>query len=213
MLDSLLRTKFSEYAKLNPNELSEEQLKKIKYEMEQPKGNTISDEYVDFKLWVIGHPSRQESFAKYLVKRLPKDKKIKILEVGCGRTGRVSRILGEEGFIVTGIDPKLEKTNVNNISFIKDEFDYKKFDLSGYDFVVAQEPCDATEHVVRACVNQRVPFIMSLCGVPHKLISGYMPKNYKEWYEYLLNISNKDLKLRYIELDPLTTTPILKSNF
>ena len=30
MLDSLLRIKFSEYAKLNPNELSEEQLKKIK---------------------------------------------------------------------------------------------------------------------------------------------------------------------------------------
>lgn len=213
MLESLLRIKFSEYAKLNPNELSAQQFLKLEKEIKSPRSNLISDEYVDFKLWMIGHPSRQESFAKYVAKRLPKKSKTKILEVGCGRTGRLSRILGEQGFFITGIDPKLEIFNDVNTKFIKEKFDYTKFDLSKYDFVIAQEPCDATEHVVRACVNQRVPFIMSLCGVLHKLISGYMPKNYKEWYEYLLNISNKDLKLRYIELDPLITTPILKSTF
>ena len=125
----------------------------------------------------------------------------------------MSRILSEQGFCVTGIDPKVEVLSNNKVTFIKEKFDYIKFDISGYDYVIAQEPCDATEHIVRACVNSKVPFIMSLCGVPHKLISGSMPKDYKEWYEYLLSISKEELKLRYLDLDPLTVTPILKSNF
>lgn len=54
--------------------------------------------------------------------------------------------------------------------------------------------------------------MMSLCGVPHRLISGITPKSVKEWYDYLVNISNKDIKLRYIKLDPFVVTPILKSN-
>ena len=125
----------------------------------------------------------------------------------------MSRILSEQGFCITGIDPNLEVLSSANINYIKEAFDYTKFDLSEYDFVVAQEPCDATEHVVRACINQRVPFIISLCGVPHKLISGEMPKDEKEWYEYLLNISKEEMKLRYVSFDPLTITPVLKSSF
>ena len=40
-----------------------------------------------------------------------------------------------------------------------------------------------------------------------------MPKNEKEWYERLIQISANDIKLRYIKLDPITEAPILKSNF
>lgn len=201
------------YKKLNPNELTIKQFQDLEKEIKSRNSNIISDEYVDFKLWMLGLPSRQVRFAEFLTKKLPTGAGIKILEVGCGRTGRVSRILGEKGFDITGIDPKVEMISSANVKFIKDKFDYKKIDLSQYNFVIAQEPCDATEHVVRACVKQRVPFIMSLCGVPHKLMSGRMPRNEKQWYEYLVNISKEELKLRYIKLDPLTITPILKSNF
>ena len=211
MLGGLHR--FQEYKKLNPNELSAKQFLELERELKGPYSNVISDEYIDFKLWMMGLPSRQESFAKFLAKKLPKEEKVKILEVGCGRTGRMSRILGEEGFCITGIDPKVEMLSCANVEFIKEKFDYEKFNVSKYDFVIAQEPCDATEHVVRACINSKIPFIMSLCGVPHKLINGSMPKDEKEWYEYLLNISKDELKLRYISLDPVTITPILKSNF
>ena len=111
---------------------------------------------------------------------------------------------------MTCIDPNVELQN-NTIHCIKGKFDYTKFDLSSYDFIIAQEPCDATEHIVRACINQNKPFIMSLCGVPHKLISGKMPKDIQEWYNYLQNISCKKLKLFYVSLDPLSTTAILKN--
>lgn len=211
MLDGLYR--FQQYKRLNPNELSTKQFLDLEKEIRSQESNVISDEYVDFKLWLLGLPSRQESFAKFIAKKLPKNSETKILEVGCGRTGKMSRILSEQGFCLTGIDPKVEVLSNNKVTFIKGKFDYIKFNISEYDYVIAQEPCDATEHVVRACVNSKVPFIMSLCGVPHKLIFGGIPKDYKEWYEYLLSISKDELKLRYINLDPLTVTPILKSNF
>lgn len=211
MLGQLQRFKF--YRELNPNELSTKQFSDLEEELRGPKYNVISDEYIDFKLWMMGIPSRQESFAKYIENKLPKNNKAKILEVGCGRTGRLSRILGKKGFNITGIDPKVEILSLTNIKFIKEEFKYDTFNLSEYDFVIAQEPCDATEHIVKACVNYKVPFIMSLCGVPHKLISGDLPEDEKEWYEYLINISKEELKLRYVSLDPLTETPVLKSVF
>ena len=209
MLEQLLRI----YKNVNPNELSLYQFRELEKEIKSKNSRTISDEYVDFKLWMQGLPSRQENFASFLEKRIPKKEGMKILEVGCGRTGRLSRILVKKGLDVTGIDPKVEMLNCDNTKFIRGKFEHTKFELSAYDFVIAQEPCDATEHIIRACVKQRVPFIISLCGVPHKTISGFMPKNEKEWYQYLLKISAKDLELYYIKLDPLTITPILKSNF
>lgn len=207
----ILRT-LEAYKKLNPNELTPWQLKSLECEIKKPEKGILSDEYCDFKLWCMGLPSRQESFAKFIAKKLSKHAGAKILEVGGGRTGRLSRFLGEKGFIVTCIDPKIEITSAKGVEFIKGKFDYRKFDLSEYDYVVAQEPCEATEHVVRACINQSKPFIMSLCGVPHKLISGRTPKDEREWYNYLLGISSEQLRLTYISLDPITTTPILKSN-
>lgn len=210
MIDQLQRMKV--YKDLNPNELCPQQFLNLEKEIKNPSSNLISDEYVDFKLWQLGLLSRQEKFAKYIAKKLPRNDS-RILEVGCGRTARVSRILKGAGFSVTGIDPKVEKSSCGNVEVIRDKFHFQKFDLSGYGFVIAQEPCDATEHVIRACIAHRIPFIMSLCGVPHKMISGYMPKDEKEWYKKLISISEKDLRLYYIELDPLTITPMLRTNF
>ncbi len=211
MLDELRL--FGLYKKINPNELSEQQFSKIKHELNNPNHNTISDEYYDFKLWYMGFPSRQENFANFIAKRLSKHPNAKILEVGGGRTGRLSRFLSEKGFVMTCIDPKLEISSTSSISFIKEKFEHNKFDLTGYDYVVAQEPCDATEHVVRACLNQNKPFMITLCGVPHKLLSGQTPRTVQDWYNYLVNISGPEVKLRYVQMnDPISVTPILRSN-
>lgn len=200
------------YKQLNPHELSQQQLASLEREVKKRDEKYLSDQYVDFLLWCRKLRSRQESFANFIAKKLSKHPGAKVLEVGGGRTGRLSRILSEKGFQMTCIDPKIELTTGNGIEFIKGKFDYHKFDLTAYDYVVAQEPCEATEHVVRACINQNKPFMMSLCGVPHKLISGGTPKDEKEWYDYLLNISRGEMKLIYMSLDPITITPILKSN-
>lgn len=210
MLDELLRLK--DYKKSNPNEITASQFIKLEKELKNPRFGVTSDEVVDFKLWCMGLPSRQERFAKYIMKRIPKKDGLKILEVGCGRTARMSRIFTGEGFDVTGIDPKVEIQN-GIIKVIKSKFNYITFNISDYDFVIAQEPCDATEHVVRACLAHKVPFIMSLCGTPHRMISGYMPKNVEEWYNNLLKIADGNARLRYISLDPITITPVLRSNF
>ena len=202
--------RFSSYKQKNPNELTPKQFISLEHEIKYPDSTTISDEYLDFKLWCRNLPSRQESFANYLQRKLPKYEGAKILEIGCGRTARLSRLLSEKGFNMTCIDPNVEPQG-NNIEYIQSKFEYTKFDLSPYSFVIAQEPCDATEHIVRACINQNTPFIMSLCGVPHKLISGKMPKDINEWYKYLQNISYEQIRLFYVSLDPISTTAILKN--
>lgn len=201
------------YKQTNPNELSPAQFLKLEREIFSTRlSSTMSDECCDFLLWLHGLPSRQESFAEFLVKKLPSDPNIQVLEVGGGRTYRLSRLLSQKGLKLTCIDPKLDLNLKGNVKLIKDKFDHKKFDLSPYDYVVAQEPCDATEHIVRACVSQKKPFIISLCGVPHKLLSGKMPASADEWYDYLVNIASSEVKFRSLNLCPLVTTPILKSN-
>ena len=200
------------YKQLNPHELSPQQFVSLEREIRKRDEKYVSDEYVDFRLWCRNLPLRQESFGNFIAKKLSKHPNAKILEVGGGRTGRLSRFLSKKGFQMTCIDPKMELTSGNGVEFIKGKFDYRKFDITAYDYVVAQEPCEATEHVVRACINQNKPFMMALCGVPHKLISGGTPKDEKEWYDYLLNISRGEMKLIYMSLDPFSPTPILNSN-
>lgn len=208
MLEELQRIEL--YKRLNPNELSSQQFLKLVAEIKCPDSKTISDEYFDFKLWYNGQPSRQENFANFLAKKIPIG--AKVLEVGGGRTARLSRFLSKKGFYMTCIDPQLEAMSSKYVEIIRDKFDYRKFDLSQYDYVIGQEPCDATEHIVRACIDQYKPFMIALCGVPHRLISGEIFEDVYEWYDYLINISPENIKLRYISLDPFLRTPILKSN-
>ncbi len=199
------------YKQLNPNELSPAQFQKLEKELrEKPFSDILSDERVDYLLWLNDMPSRQELFAKFLERRIPKN--AQILEVGGGRTHRLSRILSRGEYKLTCIDPELDLSIHSDVKLIKERFDYKTADLSPYDYVIAQEPCDATEHIVRACISQDVPFIISLCGVPHKLISGKMPASVEEWYDYLISIGKDKMRFRNLDICPITTTPILKSN-
>jgi hypothetical protein len=54
-------------------------------------------------------------------------------------------------------------------------------------------------------------FFMSLCGVPHKIIIGDMPKDYQAWYNHLLKVSDGYAKLTWHTFDPYTRTAVLKS--
>ena len=200
------------YKNLNPNELTPKELSDLERELKKPNRNEASsDQLIDFLLWARGLPSRQKSFAQFISKKLAKYPDAKILEVGCGRTAILSRLLAEQGFNITCLDKIVDPNLTHGIPTIKDTFDYRTFDLSDFDIVIAQEPCDATEHILRACKEQNKIFFMSLCGVPHKIIDGKMPKNYQEWYDHLLKVSDGYAKLIWLSLDPLTKTAILKS--
>lgn len=208
----MLIRNFSTYRQFNPHELSKKQLSDLEKEINHPDKDVISDQSIDFLLWLKGLPSRQESFANFVLKKLAKTPYKKILEVGGGRTARLSRIIAKAGYEVTCIDTIIEEEfKIDNLTIIKDRFDHKTFDLSDYDFVIAQEPCDATEHVLLACKAHNKPFFMSLCGVPHKKLSGEMPESYSDWYCYLLKESDGYAKLIWLSLDPLSRTAILKS--
>ena len=209
MLKELLR--FEEYKALNPCELTPQQLLTLEKELINPRPNKSSDEYVDFKLWLNGLPLRQERFAEYIAKRLKNHPNAKILDVGCGRLGRLTKMLSKKGFLMTGIDPKLEISSTDSIKFYKQEFDYKTAMLNDYDYVIGQEPCDATEHIVRACLIQNKPFLISLCGTPHKLLSGETPETPYDWFDCLVNIAPDRMVLRYAKFDPFFITPILRS--
>ena len=199
------------YKLSNPNELSDKQFKELEKELKAPE-ETFSDEYLDFLLWCKSLPSRQETFGNFISKKLAKYPGAKILEVGCGRTARLSRYLSQKGFNVTCIDSIVEpETMTDNVNAIVGLFDHTTFDLSEYDFVIAQEPCDATEHVVLACKAQNKPFFMSLCGTPHQKLNGEFPKDYQEWFDHLLNVSDGYAKLIWLSLDPFSRTPVLKS--
>ena len=208
----MLIRNFTAYKQFNPHELSKKQLIDLELEIKHPDKDVMSDQFLDFLLWLKGHPSRQECYANFLLKKLAKSPYKKILEVGCGRTARLSRIIAKAGYDVTCIDTIVEEEfNPGNITMIKNKFDYKTFNLSAFDLVIAQEPCDATEHVLLACKEQNKPFFMSLCGVPHKKLTGEMPKSYNEWYDYLLMKSDGYAKLIWLSLDPLSRTAVLIS--
>lgn len=208
----LIQLQFDQYKKMNPNELTPLEFIQLEKDLTHANNILATDQLLDFLLWRNGYSSRQQLFANYLIKYLPKNPGAKILEVGCGRTARLSRILAEKGFTMTCIDPKVDSSYLNGIMSIKGKFNYRKFDLSEYDFVIAQEPCDATEHIVRACTTQNKPFIISLCGVPHKLISGEMPHKLDDWYNYLWGIAKDKTKLIAVSLDPFSKTQIIRSN-
>lgn len=199
---------FKHYKRINPHQLSDEKLKAIEKEIKFPKKDLISDEYLDFKLWYQGKPSRQVCFANFIEKTIPSNKSLKLLEVGGGSQARLSIILAEKGYQMTCMDPKINVEH-QSVTMIKDYFDYRTIDLSPYDYVIAQEPCEATEHIIRACTKQNVPFIIVLCGVPHRLINGFQYNDVLDWYDYLYCLTNKEGKFKYIKLSPEITSFIL----
>ena len=212
MVKNIENRNLKKYKKENPNDLNKQEFKRLENGLKNPRENVIEDQRVDYLLWLQGKPSRAEQFANYVMKKINNIEGMKILEVGSGRTANVAKILSKRGAIVTCIDPRLESKKVKgNIKCIKKEFNYQESDISFFDYVIAQEPCEGAEHVIRACKKANKPFILTLCGTPHKTISGKQFKSYRGWHKYLKNIDPENLILKYESWDTYSTTSILLS--
>lgn len=196
---------FEQYLIQNPNELTQEQFQKIlKDVMGFGSKGTIHDETFDYLQWLKYAPGRQELFCNYLEKNYHQYFGKKVLEVGCGINAKLSRLLSRN-FIVTAMDPALQKTNSKRITFVKAPFDYQSTSIEDYDLIIGLEPCDATEHIIRSCVQHQKEFIVVLCGVPHRKLNGTMPKSMMDWYRYLVSIDKAHLRLEKLpikEFDP-----------
>lgn len=210
-----LKEKFVCFSNENPFQFTEEQLNKIKEDIWNPRKGIASDEYVDFVLWTKGLQSRQQYFANYIEKILPQNMYQKILEVGCGRTAALSQRLAQKGYEMTAMDPLIVPEQVAGckVSCIKDVFVCGKTDIQEYDAVIAQEPCEATEHIIRACMEERKNYVISLCGTAHRLINGEMPEDVYAWYRYLQEIAPKNSALIYPDLIPGYLTPVMLGMF
>ncbi len=204
-------SRIEEYGKVNPHRLTEEQLAVLEQEILHPRKRLISDEYLDYRFWCRGLPSRQECFAACLKEKYLPPRKRRILEVGCGRYAGLSRLLKEMGHRMTCMDPRAEPMEDGEIEVRKEAFLFESADLKDFDYVVAQEPCDGTEHIVRACISQRVPFVIVLCGVPHEKIGGGMPGDVYEWYAYLAGIAPAHTELEYVEMYPEMGVAVIRS--
>lgn len=204
----LMNDKFNLFRKVNPCGFGEEQLNRLEYELNHPRYGLISDEMVDYTLWLNGLKSRQEYFAEYVAQIFTRDKYTHLLEVGCGHNARLSCLLSFKGYMMSAIDPKLKDVK-DNIEGIKDYFDYEVTSISKYDAIIAQEPCDVTEHIIRSCVKEKKNFIINLCASPHRLINGEMPASIDEWYDYLKAIDPNHTVIIYPNVVPEYTTPMM----
>ena len=204
-----------EFKKINPCEFTQEQFEKVETNILHPRGRTVYDEYLDFKLWVNGLKTRQEYYSEFVEMILPIEKYHSLLEVGCGENAMLSRVLVKKGYRMTAMDPKLnlEKTKVEEITGIKDVFEWDKADISKYDAVIAQEPCEAAEHLIRACKIQKKNLMLTLCGVPHTRLDGIMPEDVFAWHDYLKEIGGENCKLVRNKMIPGCITTLVVGVF
>lgn len=215
MTDEQREQVFTIFRKENPLEFDEEQFEKVRKDLFSPREGIASDEYVDFILWIKGYRSRQEAFADYVEELLPLGQYPKLLEVGAGKKARLSKILHEKGYSMEAMDPELLRmAEVNDgIRCRKEPFIYGKTDVTAFDAVIAEEPCEATEPMIRACVEAKKDFVISLCGTPHLLMNGEMPEDIYAWHQYLCSIAPKNCSLRKPKLIPGYLTYVIVGRF
>lgn len=204
--DSML-DKYDLFCKENPCEFSKEQLNKLKHALEHTQNGLVCDEMVDFMLWTQDLKSRQEYFAEYVARIYPQSTYSRLLEVGCGQHARLSKLLASKGYIMCAIDPKVENCT-EYVKCIKNYFTCET-SISEYDALIAQEPCEATEPMIRLCAKEKKDFIISLCANPHPYPNGTIPKSAAEWYDYLEKIDSDHSIIIYPNLIPGFVTPIM----
>lgn len=200
---SVIKEKFRIFCQENPLGFEKEQLQKIEEDILHPRDGVVCDEYVEFVLWGKGLKSRQEYFAECIEELFPVPEYKNLLEVGAGRKARLSKLLAQKGYVMTAMDPKIaEDRNPEGVNLKKETFLFGKTDVLKYDAVIAQEPCEATEHIIRECVEKKKEFFISLCGTAHALMNGEMPKDVYEWYQYLDEIAGEDCFLIRTQMIP-----------
>lgn len=172
----------------NPLRFSEKRMKLVKKDFYRKQRKTVSDEFVDFVLWAEEESARHEHFGAYLLPFIRKNQWNSILEVGCGEEPLLAEWLYHqlEGEVsITAMDICEMHCHEPHIPCIQKAFSADE-NLSGYDAVIAQEPCDAAERIIKACTGQKVPFCVILCGVPHTRLTGELDEDAYAWYAYLI---------------------------
>lgn len=153
------------------------------------KRGTVSDEFVDYVLWTENLPARHEHFGAFLLPIIRDNAWKSVLEVGCGETALLSDYLHNalgDTVTITAMDQCDIQCNVSGINLVMQKFTGAE-DLSGFDAVIAQEPCDAAELIIKTCTEQNIPYCVILCGVPHARSSGVLDDDVYAWYAYLLS--------------------------
>ena len=131
--------------------------------------------------------NRYEHFSKFIKAMYPDARKV--LEVGCG-AGDLSKLLTELGYEVTALDYiKYNNLDKQGIAFYEKEFTLDT-DISEYDLVVGLHCCDATERVIRNCINNDKEFAVVVCE-KHQGLENNNIKNRNQYIKYLKNISNR----------------------
>ena len=131
--------------------------------------------------------NRYQHFSKFIKAIYPDAKKI--LEVGCG-AGELCQLLTELGYEVTALDyVKYNSLDKQGIEFYEKEFTLDT-DISEFDLVVGLHCCDATERVIRNCINNDKEFAVVVCEM-HQGLENNNIKNRNQYIKYLKNISNR----------------------
>ncbi|MBR1444592.1 MAG: hypothetical protein IJ583_13795 [Firmicutes bacterium] len=180
--------KFKRFMEENPFKFSEERIERAKKDFYEPRKGVMCDELVEFVLWANGYPARHEKFGDHLLPIIKRNEWKNVLEVGCGEVFLLSEYLFEklEGKVkFTAMDKCGFARDSKDITLIDDEFT-ENYDISGYDLIIAQEPCEAAECIIKNCTENDKPFCVILCGAPHKRLTGEIDEDVNSWYIYLM---------------------------
>ena len=179
---------FAEFIKDNPLKFSNHRMELVRKDFYGQHHGTVSDEFADYVLWAEKLPARHEKFGTFLLPIIRDNRWKSILEVGSGENALLSLFLRnmlEENIKITAMDKCVITCDNPNINIINREFTCKE-KLTDYNAVIAQEPCDAAEPIIRACTDQNIPYCVILCGVPHTRLTGILDTDVYEWYAYLI---------------------------
>ena len=205
LLNLLIFKKAEDYLKRNPERFNSTEKNKFLTDLNAyvlKKDKVIADEVFDFFVSenLVKNEPRTTTFIRHLISKYNVSSAPKILDVGAGRMCHLSTKLGNRGFKVTAMDPKIrlkdseiKQRKIQRIikqQFYCDEHD-KGTDISNFDLLVGLEPCDATEHIIRQSLKYEKPFEISLCYQAHDALNGTKFATPEDWYEYLQQISNE----------------------
>lgn len=194
-----------EYVKYNPDRFNDKEKARFMQGLKDcidGKSNVIDDEVYDFLAFIgLTKQTREDQFLNYVNTKYGIIRFKSILDVGAGRMCKLSKALAEYGNTLYAMDPEIrlskEEARESGIRIRKQNFICDKFAIAGqgtdirkYDYIFGIEPCGATEHIIRQGLKYDKPFDVSLCAAPHMALNGRTFRNYEEWYEYLLSISD-----------------------
>lgn len=208
LVNYIIRSKAEEYIKRNPKRFNKQEKDKFQIQLHSyltnPDKMSVDDEIYDFLTYyhLVKNKTRDQEFGEYLQNKYGKSVR-KVIDIGAGRMCHLSSRLGNFGWQMTAVDPKirLEQKEIKNCHikqiitkpFICDEYakNNQGTKVDQFDLLIGLEPCDATEHIIRQALAYDKPFDILLCYQNHNALNGTHFKTPEMWYDHLLSISEE----------------------